>query len=147
MRLAELDQQIDQHLVAVLTEPEQGFVHRPAVVGGPVVHQPVPVDLLAQLLPGERNPARGQQVQVITDPPGRDEEPVARDASAGDGFQPAAYGAELGGPVGGAAAELEPRVPEAFGIGMLAAEQQVPLHPLLPVAVRLHPVRREFSVQ
>ena len=58
LRLPELDQQVDQRLVAVLTEPEQGLVHRPPVVGGPVVHQPVPVDLLAQLFPGERNPAR-----------------------------------------------------------------------------------------
>ena len=147
LRLPELDQQVDQHVVAVLTEPEQGFVHRPAVVGGPVVHQPVPVDLLAQLLPGERNPARRQQAQVVADPLGRDEEPVACDATAGDGFQPAADSPELGGPVGGAAAELEPRVPDAFRMGMLAAQQQVPLHFLLPVAVRLHPMRCELSIQ
>ena len=38
LRLPELDQQVDQRLVAVFPEPEQGFVHRPPVVGGPVVH-------------------------------------------------------------------------------------------------------------
>jgi hypothetical protein len=86
-------------------------------------------------------------MQILANALRRDEEPVARDAAARDSFQPAADGAELGGPVGSMASELEPRVTKAFGIGVLAAEQQVPLHLLLPVAVRLHAVRCEFPVQ
>src|SRR5206468_7369235 len=42
LRLPELDQQVDQHLVAVLTEPEQGLVHRPTVVGGRSYTSPCP---------------------------------------------------------------------------------------------------------
>ena len=39
LRLAQLDQQVDQGLVAVRAEAEQVLVHRPAVVGRPVVDE------------------------------------------------------------------------------------------------------------
>ena len=41
LRLAQLDQQVDQRLVAVRAEAEQVLVHRSAVVGRPVIHEPV----------------------------------------------------------------------------------------------------------
>ncbi len=40
LRLAQLDQQVDQGLVAVRAEAEQVLVHRPAVVGRPVIDEP-----------------------------------------------------------------------------------------------------------
>jgi hypothetical protein len=44
-------------------------------------------------------------------------------------------------------AELQPGVAGPLVVGVLAAEQQVPLHPLAAVAVRLDAVRRELAVQ
>ena len=55
--------------------------------------------------------------------------------------------AVLRGAVAVAAAELQPRVAEPLGMRVLAAEQQVPLHPLLRVGVRLDPVRGQVAVQ
>src|SRR5579863_2295183 len=57
LRLTQLDQQVDQRFIALRAEAEQVLVYRPAVVGRPVIHEPVTADLLPQLLPGERNPA------------------------------------------------------------------------------------------
>ena len=128
-------------------EAEQVLVDRPAVVGGPVVHEPVLADLLPQLLPGERDTAVGQQLQLSTGALAGDEEPVPCDSAPGDGLQPAADRAKLLSAVSALAAELQPGVTETLRAGVPAAKQQVPLHPLLPVAVRLHPVRREVAVE
>ena len=131
----------------MLAEPEQGFIHRPPVISGPVVYEPLSIDRLAQLFPRERHPAGGQEMELLADALRCDEEPVACDAPASDGFQAAADRAEAGAPVSDAASELEPRVPQAFRMGMPAAQEQIPLHLLLPVAVRLYAVRRELAVQ
>ncbi len=76
-----------------------------------------------------------------------DEEPVPGDAPAGHRLQAATERAVRGRPVLVDPAELQPGVAEPFGVRVLAAEQQVPLHALLRVGVRLDPVRRQVAVQ
>ena len=58
-----------------------------------------------------------------------------------------ASGAKLDVPADIEPAELEPRVPEPLRIGVLAIEQQVPVHALLRVSVGLHTVGRELAVE
>src|ERR1700735_4705347 len=86
-------------------------------------------------------------MELFADALRRDEEPVARDAPASDGLQAAADRAERAGPVGSPTAEFEPRVPQALRMRVPTAQKQIPFHLLLPVAVRLHPVRGELTIQ
>jgi hypothetical protein len=72
---------------------------------------------------------------------------VPDDAAVLDRLQPTADRPELLGAVGTPAAELHPRVAQPLGMRVPAAQQQVPLHPLLPVAVGLDPVRSELAVE
>ncbi len=164
LRLAQLHQQVHQRRVALFAETEQRLVHRPAVRPGRVVHQPAPVQGLGQPVAGDRRPGGVEQPEsavgrvgadlagiddpaVMDDSAVGDEVPVPRDAPAADCLQSATEGGVAGVAVLVEAAELDPAVAEALGVRVLAAEQQVPLHPLLRIGVRLDPVRGEVAVQ
>ncbi len=145
LRLPKLDQQVDQSAVAVGAELEQPFVEQaPVVLGG--AHDVAAVaDRIHEPVAAERGAGGGDQRQVDADPPVGDEEPAVGDAPTRDRLHRDPGGEEelVTGFVD--AAELDPRVAEAFGVA--AAQEEVPLHPLVLVAVRLDPVRGELAVQ
>ena len=144
LRLAQLDQQVDQRAVALLAEPEQA-PRRPR--GGSPAPGRTPCRARPSASARRSRVERGAGgVDQRADPRRRrwsvDEEPVAGDAAPGYRLEPAADRAELRGAVVADAAELQPGVAEPLGVRVLAAEQQVPLHPLARVGVGLDPVRR-----
>ncbi len=142
-----MDQKVDQCLVPVSTEPEQCLVHGAAIVRRRVVHRAVPVDGIFELVPAQRHPGRTDQGQLWADPLPGDEKPVSSDPTPGHRFESGADRPVLDDAVRTHPAELQPGVPESLGMRMLATEQQVPLHPLVAVAVRFDAVRGQFAVQ
>ena len=83
LRLAQLDQQVDQRLVTLLAEAEERLVDRPAVVPSPVVDRARAAQRLDEPVAGERGAGGVDQGQVVTDPLAGDEEPVPGDAAPG----------------------------------------------------------------
>ena len=145
LRLAKLDEQVDQGRVPVGTKVQQVLVYCPPVRLRPLGDQAVLADSSRQPVAGQHGAGRADQLQVRTDALGCGEVPAVCDAAAGDRLQPAPDG-EVGVlAILGAAAELQPGIPEPLVIP--AAEQQVPFHLLVPVAVRLQPGRREIRVE
>lgn len=148
LRLAQLDQEVDEGPVAPLPEPEEGFVDRPAVRLRRVVHHAVTADRLGEPVPGQSRAGGVQQVQAGADPLVRHREPVAGDAASGDRFQPAQQRTEMRLARGVVEpSELDPGVAEPFRVRVLAAQEQVPLHPLARVAVGLDAAGGEVTVQ
>lgn len=145
--LAQLDQQVDQRIVAVGAQTEQCLVHGSSVVRCGVVHRAGSFHRVPQLLPAQRHPGRTEQRQLRPDPLTGHEEPVPRDAASGNGLETGADGAVYAGAVGPQPAELQPGVAEPLGVRMFPAQQKVPLHALVPVTVGLDPVRGQLAVQ
>lgn len=147
LRLAQLDQQVHQGRIALLAEPEQRLVHRPAVGARRVVHQSPAVRRIGQPVAADRGAGGVQQPQFPAHPLVGHEVPMPGDTATGHGFQATAEGGVAGRTVLVQTAELDPGVPEPFGMRVLATEQQVPLHALLRIGVGLHPVRCQVAVQ
>ena len=150
--LPQLHQQVDQGGVPLFAEAEQGLVHRTAVRAGGVVHHAAAVERVGQPVAADRGAGGVQQAQaavigVGADAAVGDEEPVPGDPPAGHRLQSAPERRVPRVPRLVDPAELDPGVAEAFGVRMFTAEQQVPLHALLGVGVRLDPVRRQVPVQ
>jgi hypothetical protein len=147
LRRADLDQQVDERAVAQLSEPEERLVDRAAVRTRGPMHRSIGAERLLQTVARERDAGTVDERQLFADALACEEEPVRGDPAAGDRLEPAAERAERDRPFVVTASQLQPRVAEPLGVGVLAAEQQVPLHPLLRVGVRLDAVRGEVSVE
>ncbi len=151
LRLAQLDEQVDQGAVALLAESEECLVDGPAVGPGLVVHHAVSGDGLGEPVPGQGRAGGVEQAEgrrglldgvarAVVDALARERVPVAGDAPPADCLESAGQRSEMplaAGPV--ESAELDPGVAEPLGVRMLAAEEQVPLHPLAGVSVGLDP--------
>jgi len=145
LRLAELDQEVDERVVPRRAEVEQVLIHSSPVRRRVDEHLTVSADRLGQAVSGERRPARADQPEVLAHPLRGDEEPVRGDAATGDRFDPAAQGEVPRLAVLAHPAQLQPRVPEPLVVAV--SHQEVPLHPLAAVPVGLDPVRRQVSIQ
>jgi hypothetical protein len=111
------------------------------------VHAPLRAERILKTVAGERHACRIDERQLVADPLAGDEEPVICDLPSCDGLETAPEGAERGDAGLVAPAKLEPGVAEPLGMWMLAAEQQVPFHPLARIGVGLDAMRRELAVE
>src|SRR5690606_188128 len=136
--------------VAVVARVEQRAVDQAAVLGRGVRGVAAVPDRFDEPLARQRLAGFSDEPQLTAHALVRDEEPGPRRAAACAGAQAAADRDE---PVLGRLrtiirrslpAELEPRVAEAV---VVAAEQQVPLHPLGRIAVWLDAVRLYAAVE
>ncbi len=145
LRRADFDQEVDERAVARLAQAKQPLIERAAVLARTAVDAPARADRLLEPV-GRQSGAGGvDQPEVLADALVGHEVPVRGDAAAADRLQAAADRAP--GLAGlGHASELEPGVAEPFRVRVLAAEQQVPLHPLARIGVRLDPVGGEVAV-
>ncbi len=72
---------------------------------------------------------------------------MPRDATPGHRLEAGTDRAVFGHAIRAQPAELQPGVTQPLGMRMPAAEQQVPLHPLVAVAVGFDPVRGQLTVE
>ncbi len=146
--LAELDQEVDERAVPFLPEAEQRLVDGAPVRLPGLVHvaRPSRLDRVPQPVLAQDRPRLVHQPK-LSDPLRRREVPGLDDAPPGRGLEPDAERAEVLGPVGVDPSELDPRVARPLGVRVCAAEQQVPLHALLRVRIRLHASRVRGSVE
>ncbi len=145
LRLAQLNQQRDQRIVALAAELEQLLVDSTAVLLGSLSELAPRTDRLGEPVTAQGGAGVTDQEEVLPDPLGGEEVPSVGDAPPVDGFE-GAPDSEVGGrAVGGQPGELQPGVAQALVVP--AAEQEVPLHPLAGVAVGLHPVCRDLPVE
>ena len=150
MRLAQLDEQIQQRVIAV-AQLEQGVVHRAPILA-PVLLDPAAA--VNRALAGESGfkfPFRERlaqfvfEEQIASDALCGEEEPLLNNAAALDGAQRAAQRLVFGLALFIEAAELDPGIAQT--IIVFAAQQKVPLHPLGRVPVRFHPLRHNLAVE
>lgn len=139
LRLAQLDQRVDQGVVALLAEVEQALVHGPAVAARIVEYLAGILEALAQPLFGEHDTLLADKPQVLAHAERLatvldDEVPGVDVGARSDCEKTGAECEEVLAVVGVAPAELDPRIART---PLLHAEQQVPGHPLTGITIRL----------
>ncbi len=144
LRLAQLDQQIEQGLVAMGTESKEQRIDPGAVLGGADVQFAPIAQRVEEPVSGQGTAVAVHQHQIAAHALGGDEEPALRCTTPGDRAHAAAQGAELRCALI-VPAEFHPDVSQALLI--LTAEQEVPFHALAGIAVRLNARGDELPVQ
>ena len=110
------------------------------------VHGSARADRVLQSVRGQRDTGGVDKRDALADALVGDEEPVCGNPAALHGLHAASDCAERRA-VLVVTAEFQPRVAEALVVRVLAAEQQVPVHPLVRVGVRLDSVCRKVAVE
>ncbi len=145
---AQLEQEVDEGVVAVDAEAEQLGVERRPVVAGRGVDPAPPVQRLPQPLGGKR-PAAGGQVELVADPQRRHREPGV-DPPARGSRRPQAHqgGDEVLDAVVVHPPELQPAVAQRRPTLVVGIEvDQVPVHGLRPVSERVEPLGAGLAVE
>ena len=145
LRLAELDQRVDQRRVTLRAEAEQPFVDRTAIVPCRAEHLSPRADRLGKPLARKDGTFGRGEPQVDADALICDEEPRLHAAAARHCAQPAAQRECLQLAATVAPAKLDPGVADAPFVA--AAHEQVPVHALVAVAVRLDPRGAQIRIK
>ncbi len=144
LRLAQLDEEIDERAVAVLTELEERPVDGPPVRRGRREDLAAIADRLGQALSRQGRAGRALKEERLADSPAGDEQPFAHEPAALDGTESRAQRQVVTGAVLVATTQLEPGVAEPV---LVLAEQQVPLDAFRGIAVGLEAMRRGLAVE
>ena len=144
LRLAQLDEEVHERAVAVLTQLEQRLIDgAPVGRGGGEDLAAIP-DRLGQAFPRQRRAGRALEKERLADALAGDEEPPAHEPAPLDGPEAGTQREIVPGALVVAPAELQPRVAEPI---LIFAEQEVPLDPLRRIAIGFQAVGRGLAVE
>ena len=142
-----LQEEVDEGVVATLSESEESFIDRQPVVALRVVDVTGIADSFGQPLAAEGEPTGVDQGQLVTNTLRSDEEPGLGQAATACRFEAGSDGEEVFDAVFVSSTELQPGVPDPFGMWVLAAEEKVPFHAFGGVGIRFDPPRGRVSVE
>ena len=145
LRLAQLNQRVDQRVIAFGPQMKQLLIHGATINLRGGEYLAMGTNGLDQALPRKRGFLRRGQPQIRADALFGDEEPGFRSVTAGNRAQPAAQGQRQHLPSVVEASELDPRV---AGTALVAlVHQQIPFHALAAVAVRFDAGSAQVGIQ
>ena len=145
LRLAQLNQGVDQRIIPLGPQSKQPLIHGASIGLGVGEHLAMGADGFDQAVSRQRGLLRRGQPKTRADALFGDEEPRFGTGSAGNRAQAAAQGQCQHPPGAVAPPELHPGVADAALVAL--AHQQVPLHALAAVPVRLDAGRAQVGIQ
>ena len=145
LRLAQLNQRIDQCVVAFGAEMKQPLVHGATIGLGGREYLASGANGLDQALARQGGLLGRREPQILADALVGHEEPRLRGGTAGDRAQAAAQGQRQDLPRTVEAPELEPRVANAAFVALV--HQEIPIHALAAIAIRFHTRSVQVGIQ